>query len=252
MFSKYRRPSAYRRRYSTKRRATPRIGSGKSKIPRNVFKRWQAPFLLKADPVPAFEYVIMTYGWRTKLSTSASAGFVGPTETFILNKASDPRAGTSSVNVIGFDNMSLRYQNYCVTDIKVDVRADVLGSTAENYLIVNFYSSGNTTTLAGQVTGTAQALAQTGWDKLSAEGDKRCHVQRHINVAKLFGVPAITPLINSEFWGDGSTGPNVNNEVAMTVGVASASTTATSVDTTVGIYLTMKVKWFNRIANFTS
>lgn len=252
MFTKYRRPSASSRRFSIKRRGFKRIGSGRSKIPRNVFKRWQAPFLLKADPAPAFEYVMMTYGWRTLLQTSATAGFVGATETFILNKASDPRAGGTSVNVIGFDNMSLRYQNYCVTDIKVDVRADVPGSAAETYLIVNFYSSGNTTTLAGQATGTAQALANTGWDKLSSEGDRRCHVQRHINVAKVFGVPSLTPLVNSEFWGDGSTGPNSNNEVAMTVGVGSASTTATTVDTTVGVYLTMKVKWFNRIANFTS
>lgn len=249
-FRRYRRPSGLSRRYSKKRRTVKR--GALAKIPRNVLKRWQAPFLLKADPVPPFEYVIMTYGWRVKLQTNASAGFVGATETFILNKASDPRAGAPSVNVIGFDNMNLRYNNYCVTDVKVDVRGDVLGASSENYLIVNFYSAGNTTSLSGAVTGTAQALAQTGWDKLADGGDRRCHVQRHINVAKLFGVPAMTPLVNSEFWGAGTTGPDVNHEVAMTVGVASASTTATSVDTTVGVYLTMRVKWFNRIANFTS
>jgi len=226
--------------------------SNSSRVPRNVFKRWQAPFLLKKDPVPAFEYVLMTYGWRVKLQSNASAGFVGSTETFVLNKVSDPRAGGTSVNVIGFDNMALRYQNYVVTDVKVDVRADVLGSAAENYLICMFYSAGNTTVLSGLPTGTACALATAGFDKLSAEGDKRCHVQRDINVAKMFGVPSITPIVNSDFWGAGTTGPLSANEIGMTVGIGSASTTATSVDTTVGINLTFKVKWFNRIANFTS
>lgn len=250
LFSKYRRPSGLVKRFARKRRSFKRLGAGlvRNTIPRRPTSTWSAPFLYAKNPMPAYEDVVLRYTWRTPMSTSSTAGLVGGGEIFLLNNCYDPRLGSASITTPGFTNMNTRYAQWVVTATMVDVSCDVPGATSEIFLNVMFLSSQNTTVLTGLATGNAQCHQDVGYNKLSSEGNRRCHVKKYIDIAGIEGIPKMALLCNSEYWGINSTPPNANPFIR--VALSSASTTATSVEATVGVTLIFKVRFFNRYVSF--
>lgn len=129
---------ARRRRHSVKRSTRLRKRGRLLRKPRqqSVYSRTRGATLYKPITQRATEYTMHVYNYRVTLSSSASPGFLGASESFRLNTLSEPRINGASYTPSGYAEQLDRYTNYCVRFVDVIVSGNVPGSTAESYLAV--------------------------------------------------------------------------------------------------------------------
>lgn len=241
--------NALRRRNALKRpRLHKRLRHTRKPQQQSVYSRTRVATLYKPITQRAFENVMHIYNYRAVLSSSASPGFVGATESFRLNTLSEPRINGASYTPSGYAEQLDRYTKYCVRFVDVIVTGNVPGSTSEAYLAVAFNSSGMQTSFSSTTTSEMEQMGNVGFAKLSPYGDRQCTVRRRIYINQIEGVPAMTPVVNSDFWGDASAVPGIIPFIE--VGTASANVTATSIDMTVNVQLVFYTKWFNRSLSY--
>lgn len=151
----------------------------------------------------------LPYTENFAINASGMAGTTTSQYTFYLNNMYDPRVQVGGHQPMQYDLLASVFNRYLVHDVHVCIQFS--NPTADGlYVGYRVRQGSNAVTTTGQTLDYIQEMSNVQVQAVNDTGTQVVTMRFRLNIADLYGLPRLTPLIDNSFSGafDGSYNPS--------------------------------------------